>query len=207
MRDKIDFGFVKQVMSVIPITSEQMTLEEYLEFDYNAEGRYEYFDGKVIEMSGESPEHALLGNRIERLLGNKIDEKGCSVYNCEVQIKVPTMLPYRYADVSALSEKPIYENVGKQRLLVNPSLIVEILSPSTASYDRGEKFVKYKSIESFREYLLIEQGKKFITLYTKHNERFWFQSEYFEGETLKLESLECELKVDEVYQGIDFQAE
>ncbi len=189
-------------MSVTLISSQQMTLEEYLEFDYNAEGRYEYFDGKVIEMSGGSPEHSLLGSRLSRLLGNQLDPKGCFVYSSDVKIKVPTMPPYRYADVSALCGSPIYENLGKQKLLVNPILIIEVLSSSTEGYDRGEKFTEYKSIESFCEYLLISQDKKVVTLFTKHNERFWFQSEYVEGETLKLESLECELTVDEIYQGI-----
>ena len=194
-------------MSAIPITGKRMNLEEYLEFDYNAEGRYEYFDGEVFEMSGGSPEHSLLGNRIGFLLQRELLQKNCSVYNSEVQIKVPTMLPYRYADVAALCGQPIYEDLVNQRLLINPTLIVEVLSPSTALFDRGEKFAEYKSIESFREYLLIAQDKKFVTLYTKHNEKFWFQSEYFAGETLKLESLDCEVSVDETYQGIDFQRE
>ena len=189
-------------MSAIPITSQQMTLEEYLEFDYNAEGRYEYFEGEVIEMGGGSPEHALLGNRIGFLLQRELIRKNCSVYNSEVLIKVPAMLPYRYADVSALCGKPIYEDLGNQRLLVNPTLIVDVLSASTEDFDRGLKFKAYKSIESLREYLLIKQDKKFVKLYTKYNEKFWFQSEYVEGETLKLESLECELIVDEIYQGI-----
>ena len=193
-------------MSAIPITSRQMTLEEYLEFDYNAEGRYEYFNGEVFEMGGGSPEHSLLGNRVGRLLGNQLEPKGCFVYNSEVLIKVPAMLPYRYGDVSALCGKPIYEDLGNQRLLVNPILIVEVLSVSTEDFDRGLKFKAYKSIESLREYLLINQTKRFVTLYTKHNERFWFQSEYVEGETLKLESLECELSVDEIYQGIIFES-
>ena len=193
-------------MSAIPITSRQMTLEEYLEFDYNAEGRYEYFDGEIVEMSGGSPEHSLLGNRIGFLLQRELIQKSCSVYNSEVQIKVPSLPPYRYGDVSALCGQPIYEDLGNQRLLVNPSLIVEVLSPSTENYDREEKFKAYKSIESLREYLLVSQAKKFITLYVKHNEKFWFQSEYVEGETLKLESLDSELSVDEIYQGIVFES-
>jgi len=193
-------------MSAIPITSQRMTLEEYLEFDYNAEGRYEYFDGEVFERSGGSPEHSLLGNQIGRLLGNQLAPKNCSVYNSEVQIKVPAMLPYRYADVSALCDNPIYENLGNQRLLTNPTLIVEVLSLSTEKFDRALKFKAYKSIESLREYLLVWQGEKFVMLFTKHNEKFWFQSEYVEGETLKLESLNCELSVDEIYQGIVFES-
>jgi Uma2 family endonuclease len=192
-------------MSAIPITSQQMTLEEYLEFDYNAEGRYEYFDGEVVEMSGGSPEHSLLGSKIGYLLNRELIPKGCLVYSSEVKIKVPTMLPYRYGDVSALCGQPVYELFGKQRLLTNPSLIIEVLSPSTEKYDRVSKLKAYKSIESLREYMLVWQDKKFVMLFTKHNEKFWFQSEYVEGETLKLESLECELSVDEIYQGIVFE--
>lgn len=191
-------------MSAIPITSQQMTLEEYLVFDYNAEGRYEYFEGEVFEMGGGSPEHSLLGSRVRFLLNRELIPKGCSVYNSEVLIKVPAMLPYRYGDVSALCEKPIYENLGNQRLLVNPTLIVEVLSPSTEKFDRALKFKAYKSIKSLREYLLVWQDEKLVMLFTKHNEKFWFQSEYVEGETLKLESLDCELSVDEIYQGINF---
>ena len=187
-------------MSAIPVTN--MSLEEYLEFDANAEGRFEYYDGEVFEMSGGSPEHALLGSQIGRLLGNQLVPKGCLVYSSDVKIKVPSLPPYRYGDITALCDKPIYEDFGKQRLLVNPTLIVEVLSPSTEKYDKDKKFKAYKSIESLREYLVIWQDEKFVMLFTKHNEKFWFQSEYVEGETLKLESLDCDLSVDEVYQGI-----
>lgn len=192
-------------MTALP--KKKFTLEEYLELDYNAEGRFEYFDGEIVEMSGGSPEHSLLGNRIGRLLGNQLDEKGCLVYSSGVKIKVPTLPPYRYADVSALCGQPVYEDLGKQRLLVNPVLIVEILSPSTEKYDRDIKFKAYKSIESLREYLLISQEEKFVVLYSKYNEKFWIQSEYVSGETLKLESVDCELSVDEIYQGIIFSEE
>lgn len=189
-------------MSAISISSDQMTLEEYLEFDYNAEGRYEYFDGNVVAMSGGSPEHSLLGNRVGFLLQKELNQKDCLVYNSEIQIKVPALLPYRYSDVSALCGSPVYEELGKIKLLVNPMLIVEVLSPSTEKYDRDLKFKAYKSIASLREYLLVSQDEKFSVLYTKHNEKFWFQSEYVEGESFKLESLNCELSVDDIYEGI-----
>ena len=189
-------------MTAIPISSGQMTLEEYLEFDYNAEGRYEYFDGEVFEMSGGSPEHSLLGNQLGFLLKRESIQRECSVYNSDVKLKVPALPPYRYGDVTVLCGKPIYEEIGRQKLLVNPTLIVEVLSPSTEIYDREEKFNAYKSIESLREYLLVSQSKRLVTLYTKYNEKFWFQSQYIAGETLKLESLEIELSVEEIYQGI-----
>lgn len=86
-------------MSAIPISSQKMTLEEYLEFDYNAEGRYEYYDGEVFAMGGSNPEHSLLGNRIGFLLQRELINKPCLVFNSEVLIKVPAMPPYRYGDV------------------------------------------------------------------------------------------------------------
>ncbi len=193
------------MMGALP--KSKLTIEEYIELDYEAEGRYEYFDGEAIEMSGGSPEYSLLTNRVGRLLGNQIDEKGCLVYSSDVRIKVPTLPPYRYANISALCGQPVYENLVNQRLLVNPALIVEVLSSSTEKYDRDIKFKGYKSIESLKDYLLISQTEKFVVLYTKHNEKFWFQSEYVEGEILKLESLECNLNVDEIYQGIVFETE
>ncbi len=181
---------------------QQMTLGKYLEFDFRAEGRYEYFDGDVVEMSGGTPELALLGSRVGFLLNSVTIKKGCFVYSSDVKIKVPAMPPYRYADVSALCGQPVYEETGNQILLVNPSLIVEVLSASTEIYDKDKKFKAYKSIKSLLEYVLISQKEKFVVLYTKHNEKFWFQSEYVEGETLKLESVECELSVGEIYEGI-----
>ncbi len=190
-----------------PFPKVKMTLDEYLEFDFNAEGRFEYFHGEVFETNGASPEHALLSNRIGRLLGNQLDHRGGLVFSSEVKIKVPRMPPYRYGDITALYGQPIYEKLGNQRLLVNPILIVEVLHRSTEIYDKGEKFRAYKSIENLREYLLVSQSKKFVTLYTKYNEKFWFQSEYVMSETLRLESLNCDLSVDEIYQGIKFEAE
>jgi Uma2 family endonuclease len=191
-------------MSAIPIP--KMTLEEYLEFDFNAEGRFEYFDGEVFELSGGSPEHALLSMRIGHLLSRELP-KSCLIYSSDLHLKVPKLPPYRYADATALCGQPIYEEVGKLRCLINPVLIVEILSSSTEAFDRGDKFEGYKSIPSFTEYLLVAQDKKSITHFVKHNERFWLQTKYDAGETFKIVSLGCELSVDEIYEGIILEGE
>ena len=158
-----------------------MTLEEYLEFDYNSEGRFEYFDGEVFELSGGSPEHALLSSQIGYLLRRELLPKGCLVYSSDLKIKVPSLPPYRYADVTALCDKPIYEKLGNIRYLVNPVLLVEVLSSSMEKYYRSEKLIGYKSISSFREYLLVSQNQKLVIQYVKHNKKFWLQTEYGEG--------------------------
>lgn len=189
------------------ILKEKITLEEYFELDKNAEGRFEYHDGYAFEMSGVSITHADIEANLMTILKNKLASRDCKVNPANVRIKVPKLPTYRYADLSALCGKRIVGRIAGLDVLVNPSLIVEILSPSTAYYDRGEKFTEYKSIESFKEHLLVDQDKKFVTLYTKHNEKFWFQSEYFEGENFQLESLNTELSVDEIYQGILLEPE
>jgi Uma2 family endonuclease len=85
--------------------------------------------------------------------------------------------------------------------------LVEVLSSSTEKYDRSEKLIGYKSISSFREYLLVSQNQKLVIQYVKHNKKFWLQTEYGEGEIFKISSLGCSLSVDEIYQGIIFEGE
>ena len=192
-------------MKAVP--NRKMSLEEYFEFDNNSEGRFEYFDGEVFELSGVSVQHADIEANLIALLKRELEGRDCRVNPANVRIKVPKLPTYRYADISAQCEERIVEKIADVDVLVNPSLIVEVLSPSTERYDRGEKFSENKSIASFREYLLVSQEKKFVTLFTKHNDRFWFQSEYGDGEELRLESLDCSLKVNDIYDGINFDSE
>jgi Uma2 family endonuclease len=187
------------------VAQTKMTLDEYLEFDKNSDGRFEFHNGYIVEMSGVSIEHGDIEANLMTILKNKVADRDCKINPANIRLKVPKLPTYRYADLSALCGKRIVEKFSGLDVLVNPALIVEVLSPSTENYDRVEKFTEYKSIESFREYLLISQTKPFVTLYTKYNEIFWFQSEYKAGETLKLESLDCELNVDEIYAGIEFE--
>lgn len=181
------------------------TLEEYLELDFKTDAKYEFFDGTLVEISGVAINHALINGNLLSILHENLTEDFQSWIG-SMKLKVPALPPYRYPNLSVSPNKPQFEMVGEHYCLVNPILIGEIYSPETEIYDCGEKFEAYKSIESFREYILVDQEKKFVTLYTKYNGEVWFQSEYVEGETLKLESLECELSVDEIYQGIVFES-
>lgn len=150
----------------------KMTLEEYFEFDKNAEGNFEYFDGEIFEMSGVSVEHATLEVNLITKLNPQANKKGCRVFPANLRIKVPVLPTYRYPDLSTVCGKAEFIEVSGLQCLVNPNLIVEVLSDSTEKYDRGEKFREYKSIESFQEYLLVSSTDKNVTLYLKHNERF-----------------------------------
>ncbi len=184
-----------------------MTIEEYIELDKVSEEKFEYFDGEVFNMSGVHPNHALLESRLITSFNNQTAKRGCYIYPANLRVKVPSLPPYRYPDLSALCGKPEFEEHTGLLCLTNPILLAEILSPTTEGFDRGEKFTHYKSIPSFREYLLIAQTRKHITHYLRQSERAWLQTEYGTGEVLQIVTLECELDVDTLYSGINFESE
>ncbi len=192
-------------MAALP--KQKYTLEEYFELDKNAEGNFEYFDGEVFEMSGVSPEHATIEMNLAEILNPVARKRGCRAFPANLRIKVPVLPNYRYPDLSVVCGEIVFEEIQGLQCLVNPILIVEVLSESTEFFDRGEKYRQFKSIESFREYLLVSQTDKFITLFQKHNERFWLQSDYVAGETLHLNTLDLDLNVDEVYQGVEIKSQ
>ena len=190
-------------MTALP--KRKYTLEDYFELDKNAEGNFEYFDGEIFEMSGVSPEHATIEMNLAEILNPVARKRGCRAFPANLRIRVPVLPTYRYPDLSVVCGETVFEEIQGLQCLVNPILIVEVLSESTEFYDRGEKYRQYKSIESFREYLLVSQTDKFMTLFQKHNERFWLQSDYIAGETLHLNTLDLDLNVDEVYQGVEIK--
>ena len=188
------------------ISNKIYTLDEYLELDYETDAKYEFFDdGKLVEISGVRISHAQIEMNVLCLLHEVLAEHFESWIG-SMKLKVPALPPYRYPNFSVSPKKAQFEMVGKHHCLVNPIVIGEIYSPETKDYDCGKKFEAYKSIETFREYLLIDQEQKLVTLHTKYDEEIWFQSEYTEGETFKLESLECELAVDDIYHKV-FESE
>ncbi len=181
------------------------TLEEYLELDRNSEERLEYWEGEIFSMSGVNSEHDQVESNLHFLLRQKLSGKGCRVFLANMRIKVPSLPPYRYGDISALCGEPKFIKFGGVDVLTNPALIIEVLSPSTESYDRGDKFTHYKSIPGFCEYLLIAQHRPHVAQYIKQSDEEWLQREFNDlADLVKIVSLGCELPLREIYQGITF---
>jgi Uma2 family endonuclease len=181
------------------------TLEEYLELDRTSEERLEFWDGEVFCMSGGSRSHdRIIVNCIAKLSA-RLEAPKCRVFSADMRIRVPSAPPFRYADVSALCGEAEFEEVSGVDALVNPQVVVEVLSPSTEAYDRGEKFSHYKSIPTLREYLLVAQHRPHVTYLFKDDEGKWIHSEADElGASIRLHSLGCELPLGEIYAGVDF---
>jgi Uma2 family endonuclease len=183
------------------------TLAEYLELEKSSDEKLEFWDGNVWSMSGASLAH----NRIVRNLNTEIDlqlrrTKNCSVFPSDLRIKVPAYPPYRYPDLTALCGKPEIEKASGIDVLVNPQLIVEVLSGSTEAFDRGDKFTYYKSIPTFIEYILVAQHRPHVSQFIKQND-WWINFEFNDlSDTVELKFAACELSLTEIYRDIDFEA-
>jgi len=181
------------------------TLEEYFELERASEERYEYFNGEACCMSGVSPNHAQIESNLNLVLRLALRDRGCRVFPANLRVKVPAAPPYRYPDVVVLCDLPVYEKIGGIETLTNPTLIVEVLSPSTEAYDRGDKFSYYKSISGFQEYLLVAQHRPHVTQFVKQTDAFWRQTEVNDLDgSLHLPSVDCTLDLNEIYRDIEF---
>lgn len=181
------------------------TLEEYLALERESEVRYEYWNGEVFAMSGSTLHHVRIMGNVFELLRTQLRRKGCEVFTNNMQIKVPAAPPYRYADGSIVCGQVEVERFNNNDLLLNPVLLWEVLSPSTEAYDRGDKFTYYKSILSFCEYLLIAQHRPHITHYVKQQDNAWAYEEVNDlDDSLSLPSIECILRLSDVYRDVEF---
>lgn len=181
------------------------TLEEYFALELAAEEKYEYFDGEVFSMSGGSEAHEQMIINIIIKLGGQVRAQGCRIFASNMRLKVPSMPPYRYPDISALCEAPRFEKIGGVDTLINPALIIEVLSPSTEAYDRGDKFTHYKSIESFSEYLLLSQVRPHATHYMRMENGLWLHEEFNDlAASVRLAALDCALALRDVYTDVEF---
>jgi Uma2 family endonuclease len=189
-------------------TKPRYTLEEYFKLERKSEERFEYWDGEIFCMSGVSPEHDQIESNLNFHLRTKLSGRSCRVFLANMRIKVPSAPPYRYADVSALCGEAKFEEIGGIRAVTNPTLIIEVLSPSTEAYDRGEKFTHYQSIPSFREYLLVAQHRPYITHLIKQEDGSWIYKEHNNpADVVNLTSMNCELNMNEIYENVSFSSD
>jgi len=185
------------------LAKRRYTLTEYLELEKHAEERYAYFDGEVVAMSGASLRHNRLVRNLMRAIDARLEGKPCEVLPTDMRLKVPKALPYRYADLVVVCGDPVIEDIQGLEMLVNPSIIIEVLSASTEAYDRGLKFFEYQSIASLQEYVLIAQDRPYITHYVPQEGGQWLRSDlHGVAEHLLLHTLDCAIPVVEMYRQV-----
>ena len=181
------------------------SLDEYFAVERTSERRFEYRDGEIVCMSGGSREHAAIASNIIRHLGNGLQET-CRVYGSDLAVYVPDGQPYRYPDASVACGPNRFRVIDGRDCLENPVLIVEVLSPASADFDRGTKFEQYKSIPEFTEYLLVAQDRLHVARRTRRDRETWSET-VFESidAAIRLDSAGIDLTMREVYERIAFE--
>lgn len=188
------------------IKNQIYTLEEYLELDHHSEEKIEFWDGHIFEIENSYLVYSQIKTNFLFIVGKIKREQNNSIEIFpNMRVGVPAYPPYRYPDLSALCGNAQFTELGKQQILVNPQLIIEILSDSTADFDRGYKFTYYKSIESFTEYVLIAQDRPHVSQFIKQEENSWLNREYNDiNDKFHLASLDCEIELKELYEAVEF---
>lgn len=192
------------VADYIGLVRPEYTLEEYFGLLEASDRRWEYWDGELICMAGGSPRHAMVSSNVLIELGQKLKGQGCRVFGSDMAVKTPSLPPFRFPDLSAVCNQPVFEKIGKFEALTNPLVLIEVLSPGTENMDREPKRLAYQALASVQEYLLIAQNVPHVTRFARVGEH-WQRFEYGDlTAVLELSSLQCELPLSEVYRGIEF---
>lgn len=182
------------------------TPEEYLALERSAESKHEYFNGEIFAMSGASKWHVLIVTNLVVELGSQLKGGPCQVYSTDLRVRVAPTGLYTYPDVIVLCDEPRFSDEQEDTLL-NPALIIEVLSESTKDYDRGGKFEQYRTIDSFVEYLLIAQDRSHVEHHTRQLDASWILQETNNLEdTIHLKSVRCSLRMADIYFRIDLSS-
>ena len=200
-----------------PAAQTRLTPEEYIAFERKALPdaeivRHEYINGELIAMSGASRAHNLITINISTALHSRLRGSECETYANEMRVSTPTTTSYFYPDVVVVCEEPRFEDDVFDTLL-NPIILVEVLSPSTEVYDRREKFAHYRQLASLQEYVLVTQDKVLVEHYRRQEKqgsvpvpgKDWIFTDFQELEgILPLTSIQCELPLQEIYERVTF---
>lgn len=178
------------------------TAQEYLTLERQATTKSEFFDGEIYAMAGASHKHVLIEGNIIRELGNRLKGKPCEVMTSNMRVRVRSTGLYTYPDASVVCGRPEFDDVQGDTLL-NPTVLFEVLSPSTEAYDRGEKFSQYRQLPSLQEYVLVSQDKVLVEKYRRMGELWMMNDARTLDGVLRLESIDCEVPLSEIYYQVE----
>ena len=189
-------------MSAVPHTI--LTPQQYIEQERRAEFKSEFYRGEVFAMAGATFEHTLIKDNIARKAGNQLEDASCVVLTSDIRVKInPTGL-YTYPDVVIVCDKPQFEDNHFDTLL-NPRIVIEVLSDSTENYDRGKKFSHYRQIASLQEYVLVAQDRPLLERYVRQDDQSWILTVFDDlTQTFEATTIPVRIPLAEIYRGVIF---
>lgn len=182
-----------------------LTSEQYLEIERKAEFKSEYYDGEMFAMAGASEAHNLVAGNLCAEIHQQLRSRPCRAYSADMRARVKTTGLYTYPDIVVVCGQPQF--LGDRRdTLLNPTLIVEVLSPSTEAFDRGRKFEHYRTLESLQTYLLVSSERIGVELFTRQPEGGWLLTAASRMEdTIELPATDCRLSLAAIYEKVEFE--
>ncbi|MBI5387714.1 MAG: Uma2 family endonuclease [Verrucomicrobia bacterium] len=191
----------------LPQPVQRLTEAEYLAIERAAEFKSEFFDGEMFAMAGGTPMHSLIATNAGREFGNRLKGRPCVPFNGDLRIKVEATGLYTYPDLSVICG-PLRYVTEEHDTIVNPTVLVEVLSDSTESYDRGKKFENYRRIPTLKEYLLVSQKEPRLEQFIRQDTGEWLLREAAGLEAkIELPSLQITIELSEVFANVEFTPE
>lgn len=187
---------------MVAIQKQRWTRESYLAFDRASDEKHEFIDGNVCAMTGASENHNLINVNITIALGIQFRGRPCKLYANDMRVRLPSR-NYVYPDIAVVCGEAQLEDEHLDTLL-NPTVIIEVLSPSTESYDRGKKFEHYRALESLQEYLLVSQEQAHIERYIRQEDGWLLTEAKGMEASIELSSIGCALTLADVYDKVTF---
>ena len=187
-----------------PNPVKKMSPEEFLVWERSEELRHEYRDGEVVAMSGARRAHNLISVNMASELRAALKDRDCETYASEMRVWIPKTRLYTYPDIVVVCGEPQFIDDEFDTLL-NPVVVVEILSDSTESYDRGRKFEQYRRIETLKEYILISQSRPYVERFVKHGDGFWQLAEFSGSDAvITIDTLDAAIPLAAIYEKVKF---
>ncbi len=181
------------------------TPEEYRRMEENSVEKHEYYQGEIFLMAGGSEPHNLIASNTLGELWSRLRGKNCRAYNSDMRVKALANGLETYPDVSLICGDPAFVE-GRNDMLINPLLIVEVTSPSTEKYDRSQKFELYRAIPTFEHYLIVDQERVYLEYHRKTGPNTWEMQTFTDlAQTFKIESLEIEIALANLYDKVKIE--
>jgi Uma2 family endonuclease len=178
------------------------SVEDYLALERQAERKSEYLDGEIFAMAGTSRKHGLVAGNVFAALHAQLRDRECEAFTADMRVRIPATDLFTYPDIVVVCGEPRFDD-EELDILLNPTLIVEVLSPTTADYDRGTKFAHYRTLPSLREYLLLAQDRVHAEHWLRQEAGSWLFTETDDASaTLGLPSIGCRLPLAEAYAKV-----
>jgi Uma2 family endonuclease len=184
---------------------EYVTPNEYLAIEIKAETRHEYFDGRIYAMAGANLNHNFIVSNLSRKIGIFLDDKSCNLFGSDLRITTPAFDSYMYPDLSIVCDEiQIQENSFDT--VTNPSVIIEVMSPSTKGYDMAFKFHYYKQIASLQEYILVDSTRNFVQVNRKKDANTWIEAINIDDEnsSFEIDAIGLQVQLKDVYRNVAF---